>query len=203
LNSIIVGNRSVVPSKIVCVGRNYLEHIAELNNEVPEEPVFFIKPNSAITADLHAFHHEPLHYEGELSFLYEDGRFIAVAFGLDITKRALQNKLKAKGLPWERCKAFDGSATFSRFVEVAAIGEQMGLELRINGELVQSGTIGMMMYPPNDILDHLRGFTSLENGDIVMTGTPKGVGEIHAGDVFTGHVLEQGVPVTTGEWIAV
>jgi 2-keto-4-pentenoate hydratase/2-oxohepta-3-ene-1,7-dioic acid hydratase in catechol pathway len=79
----------------------------------------------------------------------------------------------------------------------------MGLELRINGELVQSGTIGMMMYKPADILDHLARFTSLENGDIVMTGTPKGVGEIHVGDVFTGQVLDQGVSITAGKWIAV
>ncbi len=203
MNSIIVENRNVVPSKIVCVGRNYLEHIAELNNEVPEEPVFFIKPNSAITTELHAFHHEPLHYEGELSFLFEDGRFTAVGFGLDITKRALQNKLKSKGLPWERCKAFDGSATFSRFVEIATISPHLGLALRINGKLVQSGNIGLMIYKPDDILDHLARFTSLENGDIVMTGTPKGVGEIHAGDVFSGEVLEQGVSITTGEWVAV
>lgn len=203
MNSIIVENRSVVPSKIVCVGRNYLEHISELNNEVPDEPVFFFKPNSAITDQLHAFHQEPLHYEGELSFLYEDGRFTAVGFGLDITKRALQNTLKAKGLPWERCKAFDGSALFSRFVDIDAVSSHLGLELAINGTVAQSADIGMMIYPPDAILAHLAAFTRLENGDIVMTGTPKGVGQINAGDVFHGRVLDRGVPVTAVEWAAV
>ena len=203
MNSIIVEERRVVPSKIVCVGRNYLEHISELNNEVPDEPVFFFKPNSAIGADLHAFHQEPLHYEGEMSFLYEEGRFTAVGFGLDITKRALQNTLKAKGLPWERCKAFDGSALFSRFVGIAAVSRRLGLELTINGEPAQSADIGMMIYTPDAILEHLAAFTRLENGDVVMTGTPKGVGQIHAGDVFCGKVLENGVPLCTGEWVAV
>ena len=203
LKTIIVANRDVTPTKIVCVGRNYLEHIAELNNEIPDEPVFFSKPNSAISKTLHAFHQEPLHYEGELSFVYEDGRFCAVGFGLDITKRMLQNKLKAKGLPWERCKAFDGSATFSPFVEIAAVSPHLGLALSINGEMVQSGSIDMMMYPPDDILERLSRFMSLENGDIVMTGTPKGVGEIKSGDVFCGKVLDNGVTLTTGEWVAV
>lgn len=203
MNSIIVENRRVVPSKIVCVGRNYLEHISELNNELPDEPVFFFKPNSAIGEDLHAFHQEPLHYEGELSFLYEDGRFTAVGFGLDITKRALQNKLKAKGLPWERCKAFDGSALFSRFVGIAAVSRHLGLELHINSKLTQSADIGMMIYAPDAILAHLAGFTRLENGDIVMTGTPKGVGQIHAGDAFCGKVVAQGEAICTGTWVAV
>jgi 2-keto-4-pentenoate hydratase/2-oxohepta-3-ene-1,7-dioic acid hydratase in catechol pathway len=203
LKTIIVENRKVAPTKIVCVGRNYLEHIAELNNEVPDEAVFFSKPNSAISKTLHAFHQEPLHYEGELSFLYEKGRFSAVGFGLDLTKRSLQNQLKAKGLPWERCKAFDGSATFSPFVEIATVSPHLGLALRINGKMVQSARIDMMMVQPNDILEHLSGFMSLEDGDIVMTGTPKGVGVIKPGDVFCGEVLDNDVPIARGEWVAV
>lgn len=202
MKTIIVENRTVFPTKIVCVGRNYLEHIAELNNEVPDEPVFFSKPNSAISKTLYAFHQEPLHYEGELTFLYEEGRFSAVGFGLDITKRMLQNKLRSKGLPWERCKAFDGSATFSPFVEIATVSPHLGLALSINGKMVQSGSINMMLYPPNDILERLLGFMSLENGDLVMTGTPKGVGEIKSGDVFCGKVLDNDVPITRGEWVA-
>jgi 2-keto-4-pentenoate hydratase/2-oxohepta-3-ene-1,7-dioic acid hydratase in catechol pathway len=189
LRTIVVDNRAVSPSKIVCVGRNYIDHIEELNNEVPEEPLFFLKPNSAISETLHAFHQEPLHYEGELSFLFESGRFSAVGFGLDITKRNLQNKLKSKGLPWERCKAFDGSAAFSPFVGIDKIGPTLGLELSINGKIVQSGNVGLMINKPNDILTSLSRFMSLENGDVVMTGTPKGVGEIRAGDVFRGKIM--------------
>jgi 2-keto-4-pentenoate hydratase/2-oxohepta-3-ene-1,7-dioic acid hydratase in catechol pathway len=203
LRTIVVDNRAVSPSKIVCVGRNYIDHIEELNNEVPEEPLFFLKPNSAISETLHAFHQEPLHYEGELSFLFESGRFSAVGFGLDITKRNLQNKLKSKGLPWERCKAFDGSAAFSPFVGIDKIGPTLGLELSINGKIVQSGNVGLMINKPNDILTSLSRFMSLENGDVVMTGTPKGVGEIRAGDVFRGKIMDGDSPVTRGEWVAV
>ena len=184
MKTIIVGNRTVSPTKIVCVGRNYLDHIEELNNEVPDEPVIFSKPNSAISENLCAFHQEPLHYEGELSFLFENGRFSAVGFGLDITKRTLQNKLKAKGLPWERCKSFDGSAIFSRFVEIERVSRNLNLALSINGRMVQSGSVRLMMNKPNDILVSILGFMSLENGDIVMTGTPEGRGRNKRGGSF-------------------
>jgi 2-keto-4-pentenoate hydratase/2-oxohepta-3-ene-1,7-dioic acid hydratase in catechol pathway len=102
MKSIIVDNTQVIPSKIICIGRNYVDHIAELGNEVPDEMVVFIKPNSSIAEQLSSYHDEPLHYEGELCFVYQLGRFSAVGFGLDLTKRQLQSKLKAKGLPWER-----------------------------------------------------------------------------------------------------
>lgn len=203
MKTIIVDNRTVAPSKIVCVGRNYIEHIKELDNEVPDEPLFFLKPNSAISGTLNAFHIERLHYEGELSFLFEDDRFSAVGFGLDITKRALQNKLKSKGLPWERCKSFDGSALFSPFAGIEKISPYLGLELRINDKVVQSGNISLMIYQPDVLLSALSGFISLENGDIVMTGTPKGVGKINAGDVFCGTVMDNDSPITRGEWVAV
>lgn len=203
LNTIIVGSRTVYPTKIVCVGRNYLDHIEELNNEVPDEPVIFLKPNSAISEKLCAFHQEPLHYEGELSFVFENGRFSAVGFGLDITKRTLQNKIKAKGLPWERCKAFDGSALFSRFVEIEKISRNLSLELSINGRMVQSGNIGLMINKPDDILASILGFMSLGNGDIVMTGTPKGVGAINTGNLFCGKIRDKDALLTQGEWLAV
>jgi len=121
LKKIYVGERSVAPAKIVCVGRNFVEHIEELGNEIPENMVIFLKPNSAVAEDLRACHDEPLHYEGELCFLFEKGRFAAVGFGLDLTKRNLQSQLKVKGLPWERAKAFDGSVVFSSFVPIADI----------------------------------------------------------------------------------
>ena len=202
MKTILVDNRVISPSKIVCCGRNYVEHIEELGSEVPDEPVIFMKPNSAISEQLHSFLQEPLHYEGELSFLFEDGRFSAVGFGLDITKRALQNKLKSKGLPWERSKAFDGSAVFSKFIGIDQISQNLSLELSINGKVVQSGDISLMLHKPQDILLELLKFISLDNGDIVMTGTPKGVGQINSGDLFCGKVMDHNALLTTHEWVA-
>ena len=202
MKTILVDNRVISPSKIVCCGRNYVEHIEELGSEVPDEPVIFMKPNSAISEQLHSFHLEPLHYEGELSFLFEDGRFSAVGFGLDITKRALQNKLKSKGLPWERSKAFDGSALFSKFIGIDQVSQNLSLELSINGKVVQSGDISLMLYKPHDILLHIQSFISLNNGDIVMTGTPKGVGQINSKDLFCGKVMDNDSLMTSSEWVA-
>lgn len=179
-----------------------MQHIEELHNEVPDEPVFFLKPNSAISEKLRSFHEEPLHYEGEICFLHEDGRFSAVGFGLDITKRSLQDKLKAKGLPWERSKAFDGSAVFSPFVEVDKVSRNLSLELWINGRIAQSGNVTLMIHKPEAILDNLLRFMSLDDGDIVMTGTPKGVGIINAGDDFAGKIMDNDSVITSAEWVA-
>ncbi len=202
MKTISVDDRVISPSKIVCVGRNYAEHIEELGSEVPEEPIFFFKPNSAISEQLQSFHQEPLHYEGELCFLFEDGRFSAVGFGLDITKRKLQDKLKAKGLPWERCKSFDGSALFSKFIEIDQVSKNLRLELSINGQVVQSGGINLMLHKPQEILSDLLSFISLANGDIIMTGTPKGVGIIKPGDLFCGKVMDNDSLITSAEWLA-
>ena len=116
MNVVNFEEQSISPSKIICIGRNYVDHIAELGNEVPDEMVVFLKPNSAISSKLQSYHQEPLHYEAELCFLYQQGHFTAVAIGLDLTKRNLQAKLKTKGLPWERAKSFNGAAVFSDFV---------------------------------------------------------------------------------------
>ncbi|GHF01457.1 fumarylacetoacetate hydrolase family protein [Thalassotalea profundi] len=202
MNCINVNNHKVTPSKIMCIGRNYVDHITELGNEVPNEMVVFLKPNSAISTDLHAVHQEPLHFEGELCFVYQDGKFSAVGFGLDLTKRTLQSKLKAKGLPWERAKAFDGSAVFSDFVAIDTIDETLSLELTINSELAQQGGVLLMMYKPSEILSELQKFMTLENGDVVMTGTPKGVGEIKQGAVFKGRVLVNNQEICSSSWIA-
>lgn len=203
LNTITVGNRALTPSKIVCVGRNYVEHIRELGNDVPEEMVVFIKPNSAISNTLCAGKDEPLHYEGELCFVVEHGTLSAVGFGIDLTRRELQSKLKGKGLPWERAKAFDGAAVFSEFVELDADIDSLSLALDINGSRVQTGETGMMLYRPGAILAELQTFMSLNDGDVIMTGTPKGVGVIHAGDQFEGQVLANGCPIVSGSWVAV
>jgi 2-keto-4-pentenoate hydratase/2-oxohepta-3-ene-1,7-dioic acid hydratase in catechol pathway len=202
LQKIIVGNRYVAPSKIVCVGRNYVKHIEELGNEIPDNMVVFLKPNSAISEELHSFHQEQLHYEGELCFLFENGIFSAVGFGLDITKRELQSKLKSKGLPWERAKAFDGSAIFSQFVEIPNLSKNLTFELDINGKKIQSGSINLMIYKPEEILAELLTFMSLCNGDIVMTGTPMGVGPVNPGQIFAGKVKDNDEVITSAEWAA-
>ncbi|MCJ8295302.1 MAG: fumarylacetoacetate hydrolase family protein [Colwellia sp.] len=185
--------QQVTPSKVVCIGRNYVDHITELANEIPDEMVVFLKPNSAITATLSAMHNDDaLHYEAELSFLYQGGQFTAVALGLDLTKREVQGKLKTKGLPWERAKAFDGSAVFSDFVAIPEEGlSQLNLSLVINDELKQQGGVSLMMVKPDEILKELQSFISLEDGDIVMTGTPKGVGVIATEDSFVGQIYLQ------------
>ena len=196
----------VIPTKIVCIGRNYVDHIHELANEIPDEMVVFFKPNSAISTELSAEHlNESLHYEAELSFLFQQGKFSAVALGLDLTKRSSQAKLKAKGLPWERAKAFDGSALFSDFITFDQENlEQLTLSLTINGEKKQQGGVSLMMVKPDEILHELQKFITLEDGDIVMTGTPKGVGIVNAGDNLSGNVcfLGQLKPLVSCEWLA-
>ena len=202
MNTVIVDTKKIAPSKIICIGRNYVDHIAELNNEVPDEMVVFLKPNSAIATQLQSFHQEALHYEAELCFLYQQGKFSAVAVGLDLTKRTLQAKLKAKGLPWERSKAFNGSAIFSDFVSIDDIDNSLSLTLTIDNHLTQAGGVELMMVKPADILLQLQDFMDLEEGDIVMTGTPKGVGEIVKGSQFVAEVVCQGKTLVCSTWLA-
>lgn len=203
MNSILVNQNSVIPSKIVCVGRNYSEHIVELGNAIPDNMVLFSKPNSAISRTLHSFHQEPLHYEGELCFLIKKGSIRAVGFGLDLTKRQLQKDLKSKGLPWERAKAFDGSAVFSQFVEIMELPDSLSFTLTINQQLAQEGHSHQMLHSPNQILDEINSFMSLNDGDIVMTGTPKGVGQVNSGDVFNAQVLSNNKVLIESNWVAV
>lgn len=190
MNSIKYKDQLMIPNKVVCIGRNYVAHIEELGNEIPDDMVMFLKPNSAISNTLHhELGGETLHYEGELCFLVENQQLKAVGFGLDLTKRSLQSKLKAKGLPWERSKAFDHAALLSEFVSFDCL-EALRLELLIDGEIIQTAGIELMMYPPQTILEELQAFMSLENGDVIMTGTPKGVGEVPDQATFIGRVYE-------------
>jgi len=202
LNTVSFEGRAITPSKIVCVGRNYVEHIAELGNEMPSEMVIFVKPNSAIGAQLQSRHSEPLHYEGELCLLVEKNSFAALGFGLDLTKRALQSRLKEKGLPWERAKAFNGAALFSEFVRIPESLDEVDFELRIDGEPVQQGNIELMIYKPADILREISSFMDLCDGDIVMTGTPKGVGPVTAGARFEAVVRHRGQEIVSAAWEA-
>ncbi|CAG9295150.1 fumarylacetoacetate hydrolase family protein [Celerinatantimonas diazotrophica] len=203
MNTVLMGQTRVTPGKIVCIGRNYAEHIAELNNEVPDQMVIFNKPNSAISEQLQSFHQEPLHYESELSFLIRDGQFAAVAFGLDLTKRGLQNRLKSKSLPWERAKAFDGAAVFSHFVALDGVDiNELSLELEINGTLVQQGHCRQMIHLPQAMLAEISSYTTLDDNDILMTGTPKGVGPVMKGDRFKGKVKCQEKTLLEASWQA-
>jgi len=203
MHTVSVSGTTVTPSKIVCVGRNYVAHIQELGNEVPQDMVVFNKPNSAISdVLLSEVDGEALHYEGEIVLLVRGGEFAAVGFGLDLTRRELQNTLKQKGLPWERAKAFDGAALFSEFVPLPQDPGRLALQLEVDGEMRQAGGVDMMIYPPATIRAELRKFTTLEDGDLVMTGTPAGVGAIRRGERFEGRILSQGEVLVSASWVA-
>ena len=202
MNHVLVNNEKVSPSKVVCVGRNYVEHIKELNNEMPSSMVIFGKPNSAISASLKAFS-QPLHYEGEITLLIRNKKIYAAGIGLDLTDRAIQSELKGKGLPWERAKAFDGAAVLSPFVSINESDiKLLSLELWINDVLVQKGGVELMIHKPNAIVEEITSFMSLEDNDVIMTGTPKGVGSYIRGDVFVGKIFIDDKEVLTQEWIA-
>lgn len=188
-NSVGFQNRQYSPSKVICIGRNYVEHIQELNNEVPTEPVVFLKPNSSISSHLYLHNIDAIHYEGEISLLIESNNFVAVGFGLDLTKRDLQSALKKKGLPWERAKAFDKSALFSDFVAITEPVSQLRMQLTINGKVVQTGNYELMLHKPESLLNEVKTFLTLEDGDIIMTGTPQGVGKINPQDVLVGQIF--------------
>lgn len=203
MNSVRFGEKLITPSKLLCIGRNYVAHINELNNTIPEQMVVFNKPNSCITSTLSSFHQERLHYEVEICFLIEEEQLSAVAIGFDLTKRDLQSELKSKGLPWERAKAFDGSAVFSRFIPLADIdSNQLQIELFINSMRVQCGQVSQMIYSPETILADLKSYTQLYDGDVIMTGTPQGVGEIHMGDIFLSRLKLDGKTLIEAEWVA-
>jgi len=181
-------DRHVEVSKVVCIGRNYVEHIEELGNEIPSSMVVFNKPNSAISDTLYYFS-EQCRFEGEICFLIRNRQIEGVGFGLDLTHADIQNRLKSKGLPWERAKAFDNSAVLSDFVPLKEGVETLGMKLYINDKLVQFATYDLMMYKPATMLSEISSFMSLEDNDIIMSGTPKGVGTYRVGDRFRGQIF--------------
>ena len=201
MNSIIFDGKKVYPSKIVCIGRNYVDHIEELHNELPKQPVIFIKPNSSISNEICSSKDEVIHYEGEISFLISSNKLKGVGFGLDLTKREVQSNLKSKGLPWERAKSFDGSAVFSDFITFGGNISDLRMELYINSSLVQKGGCDLMLNKPSEILNDATGFLSFEDGDVIMTGTPKGVGPINSGDMFIGKIFEKIKLLVEGYWV--
>ena len=190
---------NLMPGKIVCVGRNYAEHARELNNPVPAEPVLFIKPSTALIRleDPVAIptEHGDCHFETEMAVLIgqaltncsEQQAAEAIAglgIALDLTLRDLQNQLKEKSLPWEKAKAFDGACPISGFVAPPAATELQNqqIQLRQNGELKQDGNSADMLTPVLPLLVYISQFFTLLPGDIVLTGTPAGVGPLKVGD---------------------
>lgn len=201
MKSIKLDGQDIYPSKIICIGRNYVNHIEELDNEIPTDPVIFIKPNSSISSDIYFNENDAIHFEGEMSFLVHSGKLFGVGFGLDLTKREVQSKLKNKGLPWERAKSFDKSAVFSEFVSFDGSILDLRMELHLNGSLIQEAGYDLMLNKPDSILNEIESFLSLEDGDLIMTGTPKGVGAIMMGDTFLGRIFENERLIVEGSWV--
>lgn len=190
--------------KIICVGRNYVAHAKELNNEIPDEPVLFLKPDSALLRNNDPFYipdwSNDLHHEVELIVkICRVGKNIEKKFahryykeiglGIDFTARDLQNKLKDKGLPWEKSKAFDHSAVVCReFVAVDSFINRNAIQFRleINGKMVQEGNSELMIFPVDEIIAHVSKYFTLKIGDLIYTGTPAGVGPVKIGDHLEG-----------------
>jgi 2-keto-4-pentenoate hydratase/2-oxohepta-3-ene-1,7-dioic acid hydratase in catechol pathway len=199
MNAVRYGHQQIFPSKVVCIGRNYVEHIEELGNEIPAGMVVFNKPNSAISDRLY-FVSEDTRFEGEITFLIQKGKISGVGFGLDLTRATLQNYLKSKGLPWERAKAFDCSAVLSEFVPFQGELDSLSMKLYVNDVLVQFATHELMMYKPQTMLNEIEHFMHLEDGDVIMSGTPKGVGTYAAGDRFLGQIYSYDVLILEKNW---
>jgi 2-keto-4-pentenoate hydratase/2-oxohepta-3-ene-1,7-dioic acid hydratase in catechol pathway len=191
--------------KIICIGRNYTKHIEELQNEKPTEPVIFLKPDSAILAKNQPFFIPPfsndIHYEVEvLVKINKVGKYIdekfahkyydEIGLGIDFTARDLQNKLKDKGLPWEKSKAFDGSAVIGEFFPKEELGNLLDLNftLQKNEEIVQQGNSKFMLWKIDELIAYVSQFFTLKKGDIIFTGTPEGVGKVTENDVLIGIV---------------
>lgn len=199
MNTVRFAERLCTPSKVVCIGRNYVEHIHELGNEIPSSMVVFNKPNSAVTGTLR-FISDDTRFEGEICFLMMGGAIAGVGFGLDLTKAQIQNHLKTKGLPWERAKGFDGSAVLGEFVPFSGPLESLRMTLHINGALAQEATYELMIYKPLDMIEEIKSFMSFEDGDIIMSGTPKGVASYNLGDEFVGRIYSADLLLRESSW---
>lgn len=194
--------------KIICIGRNYANHIEELKNERPTEPVVFMKPDSAILLKQHPFvipeFSEDIHHEIELIVkISKVGKYIEPKFthkyydeisvGIDFTARDLQEKLKQKGLPWEKAKAFDGSAVIGEFLPKTQFSslENLTFELTNNGQTVQKGCSSHMLWAIDELIAYVSQFFTLKIGDIIFTGTPAGVASVRPNDILEGFLEGQ------------
>jgi 2-keto-4-pentenoate hydratase/2-oxohepta-3-ene-1,7-dioic acid hydratase in catechol pathway len=187
--------------KIICIGRNYADHAKELNNPVPEKPVFFMKPSTALLMPHNPFYYpdftKELHYETEIVLkINKNGKCIQPQFagdyfqeitvGIDFTARDLQDECKKKGLPWEIAKAFDSSAPVGKFVDKNRFSDlsRVNFGLKINSEWKQQGNASDMIFPFDKIISYVSQFVSLKQGDLIFTGTPSGVGPTQINDHF-------------------
>ena len=202
MRSVTFKKIEVIPYKIVCVGKNYAAHIEEMGSAPSDQMTVFMKPNACISDQLVAHRGEQIHFETEICLLIQGGAVAGVGVGLDLTKRATQKKLKDTGLPWERSKAFEGSAVFSHFVDAPPSLTDLELELYVNGELRQRGGPRQMLYKPHIILEELCSFIPLEDGDIVMTGTPSGVGPVEPDALFEARLLLRKTELVVASWRA-
>ena len=188
----VLDNKYIFPSKIIGIGRNYVSNESELEGDNryadSRNMIVFNKPNTCITNELNAEHgpeSEQIAYETEICFMIRDGKFGAVSVGLDLTKKdKLYGEIKNNRLPWERSKAFDKSALFTDFIPIKEVSDNLNFTLEEDGLEVQNGSIPLMIYKPDHILQELKTFTTLLDGDIVMTGTPIGVDTVKAGKTY-------------------
>ena len=191
--------------KIICIGRNYADHAKELGNEIPDEPVVFMKPKSALLQSHTPFYYpeftNELHYECELVLrVCKNGKYVqerhasnyynGITVGIDFTARDIQDECRKKGLPWEKAKAFDNSAAVGKFIDVTPgfNPKTVNFSLNKNAEQVQKGNSGSMIFSFDNIISHVSNYFSLNIGDLIFTGTPAGVGECVVGDELEGFI---------------
>lgn len=194
--------------KIICVGRNYTDHIQELKSATPSEPVLFLKPDTSILLKRQPFfipefsndvHHEVellvrinkigKHIDKKFAHKYYD----EIGLGIDFTARDLQAELKKNGLPWEKAKAFDGAAVIGKFINKQEIGDidNLGFRLEVNGNIVQKGNTNLMLWKIDALIENISKYFTLKIGDVIFTGTPSGVGKVVAEDKLTGYIEDQ------------
>ena len=191
--------------KIICIGRNYVKHIEELGNEVPKEPVIFLKPDTAILPKKMPFFipdfSNDVHHEVELLVRinrvgkYIDKKFAhkyydEIGLGIDFTARDLQSKLKEKGMPWEKAKCFDGAAVIGKFLPKSNFDNVQNIDfsLKKNEDIVQNSNSSLMIHKIDEIIEHVSQYFTLKIGDIIFTGTPEGVSAVNEEDILTGYI---------------
>jgi 2-keto-4-pentenoate hydratase/2-oxohepta-3-ene-1,7-dioic acid hydratase in catechol pathway len=195
--------------KIICIGRNYAAHAAELGNEIQKEPVIFMKPDSAVFRQRDAFYipdwTNDVHYELEVVVRINrlgkniEPRFAAKYYadftvGIDFTARDIQAQLKAKGLPWEKAKAFDQSAVLGEYLSASDYDlSNLNFQLKKNGDVVQDGNTSLMLHDIPRIIEHCSQYFTLKIGDLIFTGTPEGVGPVVSGDILEGYIEDKKV----------
>lgn len=196
--------------KIICVGRNYAAHIKELQNEKPDHPILFMKPDTSVLLKKQPFFipdfSDDIQYEVEvLVRIKKVGKYIdrkfartyydEIGLGIDFTARDVQSKLKAKGLPWEKAKAFDGSAVIGNFLPVDSIGDVNAINFSLvrNGITVQHGNTSLMLWKIDDLIEYISKYFTLKIGDVIFTGTPAGVGRVSPNDELIGFIEKKQV----------